>query len=66
MSATKNKGIVRKIETIHTSPMNPFINEVVRLAIDIGLMTATYLSLVIIIKVPMDAFTVMEFTQYIN
>ena len=66
MSATKNKGIVRKIETIHASLMNPFINEAVRLAIDIGLMAATHLSLVIIIKVPMDAFTVMKFTQYVN
>ena len=66
MSATKNKVIVRKIETIHTSLMNHFINEAVRLAIDIGLMAATHLSLVIIIKVPMDAFTVMKFTQYIN
>ena len=66
MSATKNKVIVRKIETIHTSLMNHFINEAVRLAIDIGLMAATHLSLVIIIKVPMDAFTVMKFTQYVN
>ena len=65
MSATKNKGIVRKIETIHTIPMNTFINEFVRLAIDIGLVTAMYLSLVITIKVPIDAFTVMELTQYI-
>ena len=46
--------------------MNHFINEAVRLAIDIGLMAATHLSLVIIIKVPMDAFTVMKFTQYVN
>ena len=66
MSATKNKVIVRKIETIHTSLMNHFINEAMRLAIDIGLMAATHLSLVIIIKVPMDAFTVMKFTQYVN
>ena len=66
MSATKNKVIVRKIETIHTSLMNHFINEAVRLANDIGLMAATHLSLVIIIKVPMDAFTVMKFTQYVN
>ena len=66
MSATKNKVIVRKLETIHTSLMNHFINEAVRLAIDIGLMAATHLSLVIIIKVPMDAFTVMKFTQYVN
>ena len=66
MSATKNKVIVRKIETIHTSLMNHFINEAVRLAIDTGLMAATHLSLVIIIKVPMDAFTVMKFTQYVN
>ena len=46
--------------------MNPFINKAVRLAIDIGLMAAAHLSLVIVIKVPMDAFTVMKFTQYIN
>ena len=46
--------------------MNHFINEAVRFAIDIGLMAATHLSLVIIIKVPMDAFTVMKFTQYVN